>query len=131
MAISVAAGAVCCSRNGEGLPPVTPEARRIVARYAADAFITAFSPEDATHRAAFTEFRGRIAASSARAELEAAWTAVPALRAKGQDFLTRKVFAKAEADGDWPGPVAAADEPAVLVAGVRDGVESFLAEGTR
>lgn len=118
------ATASSCSSSGEGLGDRQPKARQIVSSHAESAFETFFSREDAEDRAAFTNFQEQTLTAANRTDLEAAWQAILRLNEKGADFLPRRVFAKAEADGDWPG--GEIDEKQVYVGGVQDGVAAFL-----
>lgn len=129
LALAVAAGGSCCSKGDKGLEPKPPKARQIVSRNAEDAFDAFFSRDNPEDRTALTTFQQRIAAAATRADLEAAWQAIPELRAKGADFLQRRVFKAAAEDGDWP--AGEIDERDAYAGGVRDGVSAFLATGGR
>ena len=96
----------------------------IVRQNSADAFEIALQrPHD---DAALRSFAAAIAQARDRAQVLAAWRAVPALAARGADLLEQKVFALAVQEQRWP----RADPPEQLepafAEGVRLGVQDFL-----
>jgi hypothetical protein len=98
----------------------------IVKQNADDAFVTQLTPQDL---AALTLFKDQIATARTRADLVAAWKAIPALDARGSDFLERRVFTKALDDGDWPPDKTPTELEPAFVGGVQQAVADFIGRG--
>lgn len=114
----------CCSTR-ESLQ-VDMTAQKIVQRHAEAAFEVEFDAEVAADRNALKEYEDKIASAQNRGDLEEAWVAIPALKARGVDFLQKQIFDRAARDGDWPSEAPPTDERAVYVDGVRMAIDSFL-----
>ena len=98
----------------------------IVRQNAADALEVFFTKQDAPSLQAF---QARSAAARTRRDLEQAWSSVAALNAKGPDFLKMHVFDKAVAEARWPTGAPANQLETAFVAGIRQAVAAFLADG--
>ena len=106
----------------------TQTAYKIVKTYAGPAFIKA-SLEEA-RRPALQRFHDATAGAESRADLLAAWQAEADLNAMGADWLTRKIFARAEADGDWDKTATASiDEKSSFVKATREALAASLQGG--
>lgn len=115
----------CASKTPIGHTSVVT-ATTIVKQNADDAFVTHLTPQDVP---ALTQFKDQIATARTRADLVAAWKAIPALDAKGSDFLERRIFTKALEDGDWPSGVAPTELEPAFVGGVQQAVADFIGRG--
>jgi hypothetical protein len=104
------------------------DAQKIVFRHAETAFEVEFDTEKPSERAALTTFRTAIVNASSRADLQNAWTSIPALQARGADFLDARIFARAARDGDWPTGPPPNDEKTVYVDAVRQAIDSVLGQ---
>jgi hypothetical protein len=121
--------AVICSCSSTGEPKlVDMSAQKIVLLHAEAALEVEFDATAEVDRNALAEFHETIATARYRIELQNAWTAVPALAARGADFLETRIFARAARDGDWPSGAPPDDEKRVYVDPVRLAIEKFLAE---
>jgi|SRR5712671_5544707 len=100
------------------------DAVAIVERNSADAFMSLF--DRSRDGEAFRTFDTRIATARSRADLITTWRTVPALVAKGADFLGQQVFAKSIAEHRWPKDRAPETMESVFVEGVHLGIRDFL-----
>lgn len=120
----VAAGA-CASHTPHGFTS-NVTATTIVRQNADDAFVTQLTAADLP---ALTQFKTQIGTARARADLISAWKGIPALDARGSDFLQARVFAKSIDDGDWPAGAPANDLELAFVTGVQQATADFIARG--
>lgn len=121
-------GSSSCSSPRPTPLPQNVSATKIVRQNAADAFLTHLDPADVE---ALRTFQDRIATARNRADLTEAWKNVPALLAKGPDFLERQVFSRAFEDGDWPPGQSPQQVDEAFVEGVRQATAEFIARGGR
>ena len=111
--------ASCCTPP----PPVfEPTAYAIVYGRAEAAFFAHFDP--GLHEVPLRAFLADSRADTDRQALIETWQANPDL--DPPDFLQRKIFGPAEADGGWPGSVE--DERGTFVQGTRRSLADFLDE---
>lgn len=117
--------ALCLGLAACGTPkPVPPPAGwEVVKEYVEPKLVREMATT--ADRAPLEQFHAVAASARTRADLNAAWRAIPALAAR-PDLLER-AFAEAAQDGDWP---AAPDERA-YVQGTRAAVRAFLDRSPR
>lgn len=115
-----------CGDDCKKPPDFTPKAYEIVMTYAEPAFM--LIADDEQHNAALQRFHEATAEAVSRADLAAAWQAEPVLDAQGADWLQRKIFARAEADADWPSEQAFAEQGSFVKA-TRDAIAARLQGG--
>jgi hypothetical protein len=107
----------------------TPEA--IVIRHARSALAAEFDTASAGDRAALLALREASRHAHTRAELLAAWNAIPNLRSRGPTFLEQQVFERAVRDDDWPAKGPPISEKAAFVDAVGAAIAAFLGERGR
>ena len=109
---------------GEKDPPlvVDLDAAKNVAGKAETAFEVLLDAE--AHAIPLELFLEATDSAATRAEMTAAWAGIAEDVGQAEDFLETKIFAKAEADGDWP--EGQHDEKATFVVPVREAMRTFL-----
>jgi len=115
----------CCTDS----EPIVPnmDAQTIVMRHAQAAFEVHFELEES--REPLTRFHEGTGDAKNRTDLTAVWGTIPELSARGADFLSEQVFAKAEKDGDWKAAWSGEETEAAFVSGTRDGLKLVLSGG--
>jgi hypothetical protein len=98
----------------------------IVLQNTSDALDVFFDPNQDGE--ALRSFDAKAVSARDRAELTIEWQAVPALAAKGGDFLEKKVFTKAMEEKKWPKDVPPSALEETFVLGVHLGVQRFLSK---